>query len=481
MYKVVMQHTIQTLLDRGDSIRSISSELGIHRKAVKRLKAQIEGGSASRGYHRDKQLLPHQSTIEGYLSAGLSIQLVWEKLRDHHSVKVSYSCVQRFVHSLKKADSFVPMHSLPGEEGQVDFGYSGFFTLPDGRRVKVWVFCMVLSHSRFSYHEAVLDQSSDTFLRCHQHAFEYFGGAPLDVRLDNLKAGVIAPDFYEPLLQVQYAEFLAHHGAVAKPCRVRTPEHKGKVESGIKYVTRNFFAGLEHREWARLNMDLHTWTVEKCNQRQHGTTKRLPQELFDSVEKGALTALPGLRYEVWHTEQRKVNRLGHVTFRDNYYSLPYQYVARDVTLRTNGTLLRISLGAQELALHALPTGKGNYVTRTEHLPPHKQPLDEAVLRQKCTDIGPFCAMFLDSLFLGNPRHKREKALGLLHLGRLHTPQTLENACRYAQENKLRTLQSLANVCQYNMAQKTGDGPAPADALPPDLGGYRHDLALYDRL
>lgn len=129
--------------------------------------------------------------------------------------------------------SFVPMHSEAGEESQVDFGYLGRFTTTAGRKVKVWCFSIVLSHSRYSYHEVVLDQRVKTFIRCHRNAFEYFGGVPRRVKLDNLKAGVIEPNFYEPILQEQYSEFLAHYGCAGVPCRVRKPEHKGKVESGV--------------------------------------------------------------------------------------------------------------------------------------------------------------------------------------------------------------------------------------------------------
>jgi transposase len=184
------------------------------------------------------------------------------------------------------------MHCSPGEEAQVDFGYLGVFDRGDGSKVKVWVFCMVLSHSRLGYFEAVTDQSVETFIRCHIRAFEAFCGAPKMVRLDNLKAGVTVPDFYEPIIQEQYASFLAHYSSAAVPCRVRTPEHKGKVESGVKYVKNNFLRGLDHRDFNRLSTDLATWTNTIANRRTHGTTKCVPLDVWQHTERDALLPLP---------------------------------------------------------------------------------------------------------------------------------------------------------------------------------------------
>ena len=99
---------------------------------------------------------------------------------------------------------------------------------------------MVLSHSRYAYYQLATTQKLSSFIECHYKAFEYFGGVPKTVKLDNLKAGVITPDFYEPLLQEQYAGFLAHYSSAPIACKVRRPEEKGKVESAIKYVKNNF-------------------------------------------------------------------------------------------------------------------------------------------------------------------------------------------------------------------------------------------------
>jgi transposase len=132
------------------------------------------------------------------------------------------------------------LHSLPGEEAQVDFGYVGKLNIY-GKARKAWVFIMVLSYSRYMYAEITLDQSVKTFISCHVNAFRYFNGVPGIVKVDNLKAAIIEADFYEPVTQRTYAEFARHYGFLPEPCRVYTPTDKGKVESAVKYVKDNCF------------------------------------------------------------------------------------------------------------------------------------------------------------------------------------------------------------------------------------------------
>ena len=327
MYGMDTHTTVKTLLSNGISRRKIAEQLGIHRRVIKRIERGLASGSSRECYLREKKLAGFEQQVKDFLSSDLTAELIHQKLVKEHSLSVSYATVSRFVRQLKASpESFVPMHSAAGEEAQVDFGYLGVFERSDGTKVKVWVFCMVLSHSRLGYFEAVTDQSVETFIRCHIRAFEAFCGAPKMVRLDNLKAGVTVPDFYEPIIQEQYASFLAHYGSAALPCRVRTPEHKGKVESGVKYVKNNFLRGLVHRDFNRLSADLYTWTNTIANRRTHGTTKRVPLEVWQQTERDALLPLPALRYEFYHVEDRKVTRFGHVIFQNNYYSVPYHLV-----------------------------------------------------------------------------------------------------------------------------------------------------------
>lgn len=480
MYGMDTHTTVKTLLSNGISRRKIAEQLGIHRRVIKRIERGLASGSSRECYLREKKLAGFEQQVKDFLSSDLTAELIHQKLVKEHSLSVSYATVSRFVRQLKASpESFVPMHSAAGEEAQVDFGYLGVFERSDGTKVKVWVFCMVLSHSRLGYFEAVTDQSVETFIRCHIRAFEAFCGAPKMVRLDNLKAGVTVPDFYEPIIQEQYASFLAHYGSAALPCRVRTPEHKGKVESGVKYVKNNFLRGLVHRDFNRLSADLYTWTNTIANRRTHGTTKRVPLEVWQQTERDALLPLPALRYEFYHVEDRKVTRFGHVIFQNNYYSVPYHLVGQILRLYSNGALLRISHNGQEVALHrALNDDKGKYITQDAHLPPHKQQHGPEHYAQRVEqEIGPEALELMRLMQQNYVGHWKEKVRGLLSLCRLHPPERVREACRRALDHGLCSFRSVRDICAI-----IEHSPPPIQfSAPPGAGGLAHDLSIYDQL
>lgn len=480
MYGMDTHTTVKTLLSNGISRRKIAEQLGIHRRVIKRIERGLASGSSRECYLREKKLASFEQQVKDFLSSNLTAELIHQKLVKEHSLSVSYATVSRFVRQLKaNPESFVPMHSAAGEEAQVDFGYLGVFERSDGTKVKVWVFCMVLSHSRLGYFEAVTDQSVETFIRCHIRAFEAFCGAPKMVRLDNLKAGVTVPDFYEPIIQEQYASFLAHYGSAALPCRVRTPEHKGKVESGVKYVKNNFLRGLVHRDFNRLSADLYTWTNTIANRRTHGTTKRVPLEVWQQTERDALLPLPALRYEFYHVEERKVTRFGHVIFQNNYYSVPYHLVGQILRLYSNGALLRISHEGQEVALHrALNDDKGKYITQDAHLPPHKQQHGPEHYAQRVEqEIGPEALELMRLMQQNYVGHWKEKVRGLLSLCRLHPPERVREACRRALDHGLCSFRSVRDICAI-----IEHSPPPIQfSAPPGAGGMAHDLSIYDQL
>ena len=253
--------------------------------------------------------------------------------------------------------------------------------------VKTWCFAMTLSYSRYSWWCLTTDQSVDTFLRCHIRAFEFFGGVPAMVKLDNLKAGVIRPSFYEPVYQHQYADMLAHYGAGPVATRIHTPEHKGKVESAVKYVKGNFLPARKGYTYEQLADSLAHWIRTKANPRLHGTTRKRPEELFRGREAAALQALPDRRYEVWDIGTRKVSRMGHLTYRHNYYSVPWRCVGRSLTVRSNGQILKIFDGPEEVALHQVAGGQGHYISREEHYPPHKRKTSRETYVERMKAIG----------------------------------------------------------------------------------------------
>lgn len=151
--------------------------------------------------------------------------------------------VQRFVRKLKAAQPqrVWRMEALPGEEVQVDFGLGAPIWEGSGRPRKSWVFRMVLSYSRKAYSEAVLRQDTETFLRCLENGLHAFGGAPLLLNLDNLKAAVLNIDWKNGVLTIGRAKF--------QKSRL-VPLHRSALQQLRTYIKRwnQFFA---ERPWRR--------------------------------------------------------------------------------------------------------------------------------------------------------------------------------------------------------------------------------------
>jgi transposase len=218
--------------------------------------------------------------------------------------------VRRFVARLvQKSPQLVGrMEVEPGEEAQIDFGTAAYVKTADGKRRRPWVLRVVLSHSRKAYSEVVYQQSTENFIRVLENAFRYFGGVPRKLTIDNLKAAVKKADWYDPEIHPKLQSFAQHYGTVFLPTKPYTPQHKGKVESGIKYVKNNALAGRVFDSLDQQNAHLLGWEQYTADTRIHGTTKRQVGRHFEEVERTMLGPLPVDVFPAFHEGRRSVSR-----------------------------------------------------------------------------------------------------------------------------------------------------------------------------
>ena len=129
----------------------------------------------------------------------------------------------------------------PGECAQVDFGAGPkLMNEVTGEIISTWIFVMVLAWSRHMYAEIVTNQNVPTWLECHRHAFDFFGGVVKRVVIDNPKCAITKACYYNPVVQRAYEDYAQAYGFMISPCPPRDPQKKGRVESGVKYVKKNF-------------------------------------------------------------------------------------------------------------------------------------------------------------------------------------------------------------------------------------------------
>ena len=472
-----MYNTIKTLKSRGKSQRKISKELKIHRNTVNRILGAISLGKNNPDpIQKNKILDQYKEDIEYYLSIGYSGKQIYQKLVSK-DVNISYQSVARYLNGYKsKGEVYVPLNMPPGEEAQVDFGYFGLF-VKNGKSVKVWCFNMVLSHSRYAYYCLVTNQSVSTFINCHIKAFEYFGGVPATVKLDNLRAGVLKVDLYEPIFQHQYSEFLSYYGSSGVTARPRRGQDKGKVESGVKYVKGNFLKVIEHNDFYKLEKELQSWNTSICNKRLHGTTRKIPMDVFNNIERAELLQLPSERYEILHIEYRKVNSLAHINFRYNYYSVPYEFAKEEIRIESNGSLLRVYKGSEQIALHQISDSEGNYITNENHKPPYKQNKSREYYMEMMQNIGNYAVIFMEALEKHRPRHWHHMIRGVIHLQKQHTNEAIDKSCERALLFNAFSYQSVKQICEKKLYELNDNLPVNTEIM----GGYNHDLSIYDKL
>jgi transposase len=385
---------------------------------------------------RTAQCNAYRELIQIRIDQQLTAQRIWQDLVAEHGFTGSYDSVKRFVRRLEPRTSlpFRRMECGPGEEAQVDFGSGAPVVTPSGKRRKTNVFRIVLSHSRKGYSEATFTQTTEDFFRCLENAFAHFGGVPRTLVIDNLKAAVAHPDWFDPELTPKVQSFCRHYGTVILPTKPYTPRHKGKIESGIKYVKNN---ALKARHFASLqeqNRALADWDRTVADTRIHGTTKRQVALLFEQAERAALLPLPLERFACFHEGKRKVNRDGHVEVAKAYYSAPPEYLGREVWVRWDARLVRIfNHRFEQIALHARHE-QGRFSTRQEHIAKEKiSGLERGVsyLLHKLSVVGPFTRQWSEAVVNARGIEGTRVLQGLLALTKKHPCAALEQACEIA--------------------------------------------------
>lgn len=463
--QVNQQEAIVTLSTRGWSGRRIARELGLDRdtvaKYVRAAKAkpasEVTLGSASQAEGETGPAPPEtrgsgeakpatvtlgsgggksscaawQMHIEAGLVQRLSAKRIHQDLRAEHGFAGSYQAVKRFVRRLeaKLVIPFRRMECGPADEMQVDFG-QGAWVEDHGKRRRPHLFRAVLSYSRKAYSEVVWRQDTETFIRCLENALRFFGGAVRTIVIDNLKAGVIQADWYDPELNPKIRDFAAHYATVILPTKPAMPRHKGKIEAGINFAQENAVKGRSFASLGAQNIFLSEWETNVADTRIHGTIRQQVGPLFRTVEQPALLALPAGLFPCFKEGKRSVHLDGYVEFDKAYYSAPPEYVGREVWVRGESHLVRLfNLRMEPLGVHARAV-VGRFATKDEHIHSQKRHVIERGadhLLERCRRVGPGTGAWAQAMY----QHRGVEGLrvmqGLIHLAKKHPVADLERA------------------------------------------------------
>lgn len=409
---------------------------------------------------RESRLEPYRDQVKEWAEAGHTPKQIFRQLKRIHtdSFVASIGAVKRFLKRLgaQCPKGYVVLHFEPGEAAQVDFGTGPMLVHPDsGKQTRTQIFVMTLCDSRHAYAEIVWDQKVETWLRCHRNAFEFFGGVPRKVIIDNLKSAITKACFRDPVVQRSYEDFARDYGFQISPCRPRTPRHKGRVESGVKYVKSAFVPLREFRHLADANQQLLEWILGEAGNRIHGTTKEVPLRAFADREKAALKALPQPRPETFIWAKAKLHDNCHVNFEKSYYSAPYHHIREVLEIRAGERIVEIHRNDCVIAVHARATRPGTFRTIESHYPPEKvahMMKGPQWCIEQARQVGPSCHDLVNQLLGDRVLDRLAGAQGVVRFAGKYGKNRVEAACARALEHGKIEYRAVKNILEKGLDQ-----------------------------
>ena len=350
-------------------IRRIARELRVCRKTVRtvvlRRTVELEVQSSNRATILDPykpeiaELLEKEPKISsrvilerirksGY-SGGLGIVQIW--LRKVRAVRV------------RGREAFLQLQFAPGECAQVDWGEFGD-VFGDG--VKMHCFVIVLCFSRLLYIEFSRSEKFEEFIRCHENAFKYFCGVPLECWYDNLATAVTDRIGKLVRFNSRFMAYMGHHGIHPQACNPARGNEKGRVEDAVKFIRSGFWQGRSFKDFEDLNKQARVWLDESANVREHRTTRKVVRLHFEGEEKKYLRPMNPSPYDTDDVTSRVVPSHFHIVYETNRYSVPWTLVGMSITLRVSDQWIKVFYNEKFICRHERSYKKHQVITQSVH-------------------------------------------------------------------------------------------------------------------
>ena len=451
----------------GQKIAHIAQVLGYDRKTVRKYIAKVEAHRADKKEHSSQ--LPHDilpelpgrpakklELFKLYIneikelitntSNPLKPKTAFEVICARHNIvgKVSYSSFKRFVRiyriKLFPDSSTCRIEVTPASQLQVDYCKAGLLHDPlKGKRRTVYAFIGTLAFSRHKYVEFVFRQNQQSFVNSHVKMFHTFGGVPKIIAVDNLKAGVITPDLYNPRLNRAYREMAEHYNCFIDPCRVASPKDKGKVERDVQTIREQFkkLAAINpHITIDEANAAIKKWIITEYGTKKHGTTNQKPYLLFTETEQPLLSPLPIEPYEAALWKEATVHPDHYIQVNKKAYSIPHPYVGKKVWVKVTHNLVQVYYNDQLIKQH--PIAQGFRQTDFNDFPDNvRHALDTgmpAYLCDKAACIGVNFEKLVRSTLSPHAFLNLRRAQGIISLANNYPTEIIEQAAEVALTN-----------------------------------------------
>jgi transposase len=469
-------------------IGTIASQLGLHAQTVRAAleTERFNPRSLVRASPLDPYLPFVRDTLEQY--PRLRATRLYEMLTARGYLG-SVTTLRRLVRGLRPrpvAEAYLRLHTLPGEQAQVDWGHFGSIQVGKAQR-SLSAFVMVLSWSRALHVRFTLDQTLESFLLGHVEAFTALGGVARTLLYDNLKSAVLARQGSTIEFHPRLLELAAHYHFLPRPCAVARGNEKGRVERAIRFLRDRFFAARPFRDVDDLNAQFLHWRDQWAHARPWPAdpTQTVAQALQE--ERSRLLPLPEHPFECSRVLARTSGKTPYLRFERNDYSIPPDCIRKPLTLVATSDQIRILDGTLEIARHRRSYDRGQCIEDPQHiaaLVAFKQTARAPKGRDRLRAQLPHAQAFFEAVL--------ERGLSLVSttaaLYRLledYGPTATDAALAQTLRRGTPTPSSVAHWLEQERRRATAQPPIPVElSHRPELRDLRvplHDLETYDDL
>jgi transposase len=490
----------------GQSARQIARETGLDRKTVGRylVQARAEGiaeavtdeMAGAVGKRVQERPLPppseqwraleaRRTQIEAWLTAERPLRLVRvHELLAREGVQVGYTTLRRYATRelgwRKKSPTVRLDDPPPGQEAQIDFGLMGTIADTSGRPRRLWVLIVSLSFSRYMFIWPVFTQTVEDVCAGLDAAWRFFGGVPKHVILDNASSMVVRASKTDPTLNPAFSDYATARGLFADAARVQHPKDKARVENQVPYVRERWFDGeLFPADLVQIRRHAQTWCQDVAGTRVHGTTRRVPREVYLAEEQPRMQPAPTEAYDVPHWSAAKVHPDHHVQVLKALYSAPTRYIGKTLRARADRTTVRLYLGMDLIKVHSRKA-PGQRSTDPQDFPPGKAAWAlrdvDAVIRQ-AGELGVQVGTFAERLLAGPlPWMKLRQGYQLMRLCERYGQERVNALCARALAFNVIDVPRLEGMLKD--ARRTEDAGVAAGRVIPLPARFARDPSAY---
>ena len=356
----------------GQSVSQIARATGLDRKTVRAGLGKAEWIPYRRLPLAATLLSPHAAWLsERAPQVQYSARILFQELRANHGYRGGYDTVKIAVRPLRAEAAVASLtqrrfETGPGEQAQVDWGQVRvrFASGP----TEIHIFVLTLGYSRRAWAEGYANEQMEALLAAHEHAFEHFGGHTAEILYDRMRTVTIGTAAGVPRWNATFEAFARYWGFEPRLCRPYRAQTKGKVESGVKYVKRNFVPGRVFADLADFNEQLRAWLAEVSDLRIHGTTHEQPIERFAREASALVHTLDRPSFFQALRRSRVVAEDWLVAIDANRYSVPWRLIGKTVEVVRVGALWQITHRGQLVAEHEVLAGRHQLRVKPEHGP-----------------------------------------------------------------------------------------------------------------